>query len=503
MRTCDAAFVLSLAFASGAGAAEPLSAIDWLSDSIAAAPPPAVPPPPAGAAIPEVETRPLGQSLPDGLGLLSAEAAGLPRGLWRGATMAELIRLFETGPRDLLPSPRALLKRVLLAELDPPGDAAPTGRFLIARIDRLLELGALDEAAALLDTAGTASPDLFRRRFDVALLIGREAQACAELRDNPSVSPTYPARIFCLAQTGEWHTAAVTLETAKALGLLSAEEDDLLARFLHPELAEELPPLGPPVRPSPLMFRLYAAVGEPLPTSPLPLPFAYADLDPNTGWKGKLEAAERLARAGALDPNLLLGLYTERRPSASGGVWERAQAVQRLEAALAAPEASPELSARFLAARAVFDAAGLTPVFAELFANRLDAGALTPEARTEAFRLRLLTGDYLIAALRHTPADDEDRFLVSVALGRAGETPAPNALAQAVAAGFAASELPERANGFEARGVALLRSLGLFTSGAKGNYRDLSDAISHLRIMGFETAARRAALELLILAEPA
>ena len=32
------------------------------------------------------------------------------------------------------------------------------------------------------------------------------------------------------------------------------------------------------------------------------------------------EAAERLARAGAISPNVLLGLYTERKAAASGGV---------------------------------------------------------------------------------------------------------------------------------------------------------------------------------------
>jgi hypothetical protein len=45
--------------------------------------------------------------------------------------------------------------------------------------------------------------------------------------------------------------------------------------------------------------------------------------------------------------------------------------------------------------------------------------------------------------------------------------------------------------------------LALFTSGAMGNYGDLRDAVVILRMMGFETVARRSALELLILAEPA
>ena len=51
--------------------------------------------------------------------------------------------------------------------------------------------------------------------------------------------------------------------------------------------------------------------------------FAQADMRDNTGWKAQLEAAERLARNGVLDPNQLLGLYTEEKAAASGGVWDR------------------------------------------------------------------------------------------------------------------------------------------------------------------------------------
>lgn len=506
MPTRLAGFLLCLAASSPCFAAEPLSAIDWLSDSVAAPALPAAPDTaPAPAAIPKVETLPLGTQLPDGIGLLSAESAGLSRTLWRGSTTDELVELVSSEPRDLLPAPRALLKRLLLAELEPPADAGVEGRLLIARIDRLLALGALDEAAALLDVAGTMSQDLFRRRFDVALLIGAEQTACTELRNDPSISPTYPARIFCLARTEEWHTAAITLDTATVLGLLSAEEDDLLARFLHPELGEELPPLGPPVRPSPLIFRLFEAVGEPLPTTNLPIAFAHADLNPNGGWKAQLEAAERLARAGAVSPNLLLGLYTERRPSASGGVWERARATQTLDRALA-ERRTADVSAALLDGWTLFAEAGLEATFAEMFAPRLDPGALTPEARSLAFRMSLLTGDFLIAASRHEPADREEAFLAALALGRPDQASSTDQLASAIAAGFALTEMPQRfglQTSAETRGAALLRALSVFTFGAKGNFDDLRDAIAILRMLGFETVARRTALELLILAEPA
>ena len=66
----------------------------------------------------------------------------------------------------------------------------------------------------------------------------------------------------------------------------------------------------------------------------LPLAFAHAELRDTAGWKSQIESAERLARAGVIAPNVLLGLYTERLPAASGGVWDRAAAFQRFESAL-------------------------------------------------------------------------------------------------------------------------------------------------------------------------
>ena len=297
----------------------------------------------------------------------------------------------------------------------------------------------------------------------------------------------------------------MTLETATALGLLSPEEDDLLARFLHPELEESLPPLGPPIRPTPLIFRLYEAIGEPLPTTNLPLAFAHADLDPSAGWKAQLEAAERLARAGAIAPNQLLGPYTERRPSASGGVWERARATQELDGALAAGDAD-RIAAALSDGWERFADSGLEVTFAGMFAARLDPALLSADARSRAFRLSLLTGDVLIAAARHAPADAEEAFLVSLAHGRPEEALADGPLAAAIAAGFGQTAMPVRftsGTGMEGRGAALLRALAGFTSGTTGTYDDLRDGLALLRMLGFETAARRTALELLILVEPA
>ena len=69
---------------------------------------------------------------------------------------------------------------------------------------------------------------------------------------------------------------------------------------------------------------------------------------PHGGWQKQeidalqqsVEAAERLTRAGTIPPNVILGLYTERDPAASGGVWDRVRAFQNFEAALSSGDAA-------------------------------------------------------------------------------------------------------------------------------------------------------------------
>ncbi len=353
---------LIFAIALPASAEEPLSAIDWLSDSITD---PVVAEPPVARTVPSdtITTTTLDGPQPDAVGLLPSAVTGFPPDLWGPGNPDEIARMIRAETVDTLPSAQALLRMILLAEANPPVGAATRGELLEARIDKLLDLGLVEEASALLERSGATTPELFRRAFDVSLLLGKEDGACEQMRDRPDVAPTFPARIFCLARNGDWPAAALTLGTTRALGQITPEEEALLSRFLDPDLYEGEGQLPPPARPTPLVFRMHEAVGEPLPSSVLPRAFAHADLRSTSGWKAQLEAAERLVRTGALDPNRLFGLYTERRPAASGGVWERAKAIQALDRAITGGETTA-IAAALAPAWDEMAEAGLTPALA-------------------------------------------------------------------------------------------------------------------------------------------
>ena len=325
--------VLSAALSGAARADGPLSAIDWLSQSLSEPQAVALPKSAVGGVIatPDVTVQSLGLPVPDAIGILSTKVTGLPRNLWGDAPAAEIERLIIDASPDNLPALQGLLTTLLLAEADAPVDSGPAPQVLLTRIDKLLALGALDQAHALIEAAGPASsPDMFRRAFDTALLVGEENRSCAVLAASPGLSPSLPTRIFCLARAGDWDAAALTLGTATALGQVDAEQSDLLTRFLDPEAAEQGKAPAPPVPVTPLDMKILASIGEPVPTATLPIAFSHADLSPDQGWKARIEAAERLARAGVITPNLLLGIYTEQKPPASGAPWDRTAAFQKL-----------------------------------------------------------------------------------------------------------------------------------------------------------------------------
>ena len=509
MRTRFGAFGIVCLTGLPVWAEEPLSAIDWLSDSVAA---------PAGTTIgadgqvitepgvtktsvPSVVSTVLGAPTLDTAGVLSPAVTGLPKRLWGMGKTAEIAAMITAERAEALPALQALFMMVLLAEADAPPDSDGSGILLLARIDKLLAMGALDQAAELISAAGEDTPELFRRNFDISLLLGAEDQACAKMRAVPELAPTFPARIFCLVRAGDWNAAALSLHTGKALGRITASEEALLARFLDDELADGAEPLEPPESPSPLILRMYEAIGEPLSVKGLPLAFQHTELAARSGWKAQLEAAEKLARDGAIAPNQLLGLYTQRKAAASGMVWDRVAAVQELDAALTAKDVS-RISRSLPVVWMRMAAAELEVPFAVMFAGRLAEFKLEGAADALAFRIRLLSQDYEKAALSRKVSDAGEAFLVAVATGRLEGVAPPDALSRAIAPAFLRPEPGETAREMleqDRIGEAVLLAIDRIVSGSRGDLDEVTEGLSILRMIGMEDVARRAALELLLL----
>ena len=508
LRSGAAAALLVLALPAAAEA--PRSAIPWLSESIEIGhtpPPPSRPEARTPSADDTITVTPLGAVSRDGVGLLPPEATGFSPALWGQEDAARVAAMIDAQPEPGVPAAKALFRRLLLAETDAPRGGGAAAQVLVARVDRLLAVGALAEARALIDRAGPETPELFRRWFDIGILLDDAAEPCAALRQNPSLSPTLPARVFCLARGGDWNAAEITLTLGQQVGSIDDAQQALLARFLDPVLFEEEPE---PTMPEPLTaldFLMREAVGLPRPAGALPLAFLHMDIDEHAPMRMRAEAAERLVVAGALAPPALLAAYRTGEPAASGGIWDRAQAVQRLDAALAAG-AGADVGPALVAADAALAPRGLRVALAQGYGvalAALDPEPLDPAARRTLAELLLLADEAEAARRAASPEDTALAALLAIA-GAGAEPPAPgDDRAGAALAGLAATAA---ADGREAelaatvaegrQGEAILGALALVRAGTVVDPPALRAALLTLRLAGQEAAARAIALETLL-----
>ena len=487
----------------------PLSVIDWLGQQPKAMPrKPMRPVKPAEAPVtktgmaPPVTVTPLGEGSPRAIGLVPAKVTGLPQDLWSGSTVSDIIERFDHMPDLHLPAARALFYRLLLAEATAPeGRAAEGDALALARVRALIDNGAVDPAMSLIEQAGVAtSPEHFALWMQVSLLVGTEDRACTLLAQKPFLTTDYSVRIFCAARAGNWDTAALTFGSAQALELLPPERLALLDRFLNPDLFEGEEKLPTPRKMDAMGFRLFEAIGERPQTRSLPPAFAVVDLRDVAGWKAQLEAAERLTRLGALPDNRILGIYSDREPAASGGIWDRVEALQRFDTALRTRSA--EAVAKTL--RPAWDAmqeAEIEVNFAALFAEDLHSIPLEGSSALLRDRISLLSPFYETVGSVDAP-NPETAFLAAIATGAAPKSVPDMRQADAIASAFTTPSprtvlINDAQNG--KLGVSILEAITLLEDGANGDTAALRDALSTLRALGLEDIARRAALQVLLL----
>jgi len=493
----------------------PLSVIDWLDQPAPLADLPRAPQIAAplnepavtqSGSAPRITTRPLSGTPSPAVGLVPSKITGMRPDIWAGSEPQILSQIMNDLPDLDLPAANALLFTLLLAEADAPiGGQTAQDTLTVARVQKLMALGAVDPALALIEQAGAASSRaLFDVWMDLSLLVGTEDTACGALSRAPYLTQDMSTRIFCAARGGDWDTAALTFGSASALSLVPREKLDVLDRFLHPDAFDEAGPLPAPRTIDPLTFRLFETIGEPLPTRRLPRAYAVADLRDVAGWKTQLEAAERLTRAGALPDNRLLGLYTNRRPAASGGVWDHVRAVQQFDTSLGL--GSAEAVAKTLApAWGEMARAGLEVSFSALFAERVSQIPLSGATQNLQARMVLLSADYetVAGALPDTINLGPHTMLIrAVARGEAPAIAPSEALPFAIHDAFTAptprAEWVEMARN-QRLGEALLATLGALNDGARGDSGALREALGTLHALGLEDTARRASLQLLLL----
>jgi len=246
---------------------------------------------------------------------------------------------------------------------------------------------------------------------------------------------------------------------------------------------------------TPLEYRLYEAIGEPIPAEYLPIQYSQSDLSGENGWRAQVIAAERLSLTGAIPENQILGIYTNNIPGVSGGMWERVKVINDLDTALLNQQ---NIEENFLAAWEVFNQTDQLTVFAKLFGLRVFEKNLSPKSKKIAADLLLLTNNFRLTKNYWNPSDI--RF--GLTTGDFTQVKVSGETEKIIFEVFNDVSIPflvEQKLNQGKLGEVILNALLQFEMGIEGNLKDLSESLSTLNLIGLETTARRAALTHLVL----
>jgi hypothetical protein len=286
-----------------------------------------------------VAVQPLAAPAADSVGLLTPDQGGFGADLWRATTRARVAVLLPLLPAGTgSPAADALAYRLLASQATAPEGEAPEGKtdrqsLLALRLERLSATALTTAVLLLLDRAGRAGqgPDFAAIHADAALLEDKVDDACAiaeVMRKTDGSAPWLELSAFCAARRND--SAAVQVD----LGLLEESNAKVERTFLDLLQAQPVPEpapastdkakaartkkttpakIAPPSALTPLLYAMYRAAGVAPPEAvamkaPLPVLRAVVGDDRATAAL-RLDAAERCAVAGAVQPSVLAQLY--------------------------------------------------------------------------------------------------------------------------------------------------------------------------------------------------
>ena len=316
---------------------EPMSAIDWLAKKIND--------PPVFYTYPseidensniEIEKMVLPNISKNSIGIYPSIKIGINSDIWKNNNEIEISTILKKIRISDLYYLNRLLKRILLIETDPPiiaVDEKFSGTiFLRQRILKLIQMGALDDAEALiLDAEPTFDPNLTDLWSEVSFLTYRFERFCKAILNgyHNSLEPAH--KIICLARSGDWNAAALSLATFSSINEIDSDHEKLLINYLDHEAELEIINKDKCEEDKSVIIYLcnFSNITTQIPN--YGVKFLYNNLGRGKSIRSRIVASEELVKSGALNPNILFSTYKIKQPSTSGGVWARAKFVQELD----------------------------------------------------------------------------------------------------------------------------------------------------------------------------
>ena len=253
---------------------------------------------------------------PDAIGLIGEDQGGFPLTLWRGAQWSVVSGLMPRMPAGLgSPALRDMARRLLISRASVPVGKPLDANFVALRIERLLAMGDVGNALALLKITPDERRDeaLARTRIEALFFDSNNADACkAVLNAIRDYSGLYwpQAQAFCLALSGSHARASLIAD------LLREREDEIEKVFfaaidaLAGANGGKSPALAAP---SALHLSMMRAAGLRFPAEIVQTAQAsvlrVVALAPNAALDIRLIAAEKAHRIGALTDDEVVRFY--------------------------------------------------------------------------------------------------------------------------------------------------------------------------------------------------
>ena len=316
---------------------EPMSAIDWLAKKIND--------PPVFYTYPseidensniEIEKMVLPNISKNSIGIYPSIKIGINSDIWKNNNEIEISTILKKIRISDLYYLNRFLKRILLIESDPPiiaVDKKFSGTlFLRQRILKLIQMGALDDAEALiLDAEPIFDPNLTDLWSEISFLTYRFERFCKAILNgyHNSLDPAH--KIICLARSGDWNAAALSLATYSSINEIDSDHEKLLINYLDHEAELEIINKDKCEENKSVIIYLcnFSNINMQFPN--YGVKFLYNNLGRGKSIRSRIVASEELVKSGALNPNILFYTYKIKQPSTSGGVWARAKFVQELD----------------------------------------------------------------------------------------------------------------------------------------------------------------------------
>jgi hypothetical protein len=263
-----------------------------------------------------IEVGTLGDVTPDYGGTLEEGGGGFPIAMWKGTDRALVERLLPQLPSAASsPAMRDLERRLLLTNAEAPAGKSGGVNLFSARAERLVAMGYLADAAALLamQPPGSVDPATARQRIDVLLLSGDVDGACKADDDTRKVASGdaawQKAQIFCQLRAGQNDQAALGLDLLREQG----ENDPIFFKLADVMGGNQGATLESMPAPSALDLAMLHAANLPIPRDAAqvrdPGVLAAIARDPSIDPGIRLAAAEQAAATGTLPIDQLQMAY--------------------------------------------------------------------------------------------------------------------------------------------------------------------------------------------------